>query len=495
MTEPRRSADWDLANAVPNFTALLASQSASLVLGVVISGAAIRILGVDGYGEFAGAVAAVQTVHLIAINWTSLSVLKLGCEEFLTEGSIARTFWARLAILAVNYVAVVLAAPLWLPLLSHSLRVPEGIGPLIIFSVLLAALATQFSFALQAVKLPRANALASLSEKVWVGTAMLAAAASGLRLGVAGVFIIYLAGQCIVACVSARIVYPLISGGWPPEMRRCREIVAFSWPLVPVALCGYLTTSALDILFIARHLERVDVAHYAAAFQLTSALVQAPSLAGSLILPFLLSADADGHRAKMDAFLRDALPVASLAWSVGCAGSYFILRPLFLAITGAGPDDATKFLWPMLAASAATAPVLLAFGPLTNSHGETRIATGASFLMATTNLALNAALIPRWGLEGCAWASAAASFATTFFWMRSTMKFFPDAAWARLSFLASLPALAGAAASLAFDDGSPGPLIAVAAASVPLARTIGARVRPALGLFVPKPAQRDANIG
>ena len=93
----RQSAGWDLLHGPKNYLALLIAQALTSLLSFASVWLTTRYLGPEGYGGVVAFIAAAQVVMLIGVNWTSISVARYGCEEFVQTGQIASTFWAKLA--------------------------------------------------------------------------------------------------------------------------------------------------------------------------------------------------------------------------------------------------------------------------------------------------------------------------------------------------------------------------------------------------------------
>src|SRR5690348_14397743 len=78
----RQSAAWDLLHAPKNYLALLTAQVVASLLSFASVWLATRYLGPAGYGGVVGFIAASQVVMQVTVSWTSTSVARYGCEEF-----------------------------------------------------------------------------------------------------------------------------------------------------------------------------------------------------------------------------------------------------------------------------------------------------------------------------------------------------------------------------------------------------------------------------
>src|SRR5262249_20653151 len=98
----RRTPDWDRRQGTSNFLALVRAQVASGGLAFAATWLATRVLGVGGYGGLAAILAASQITGQIVLEWSSVSLWRYGCEEFVQTGRITAAFWTRLMVLGAN---------------------------------------------------------------------------------------------------------------------------------------------------------------------------------------------------------------------------------------------------------------------------------------------------------------------------------------------------------------------------------------------------------
>jgi O-antigen/teichoic acid export membrane protein len=200
------------------------------------------------------------------------------------------------------------------------------------------------------------------------------------------------------------LIYPGIS----LDRALLKRMLIFSFWLIPFSIIGFLSTNYLDAIFISRFLSATDLGIYSVAYLFAGTTMQLPLLAGSLLMPLFVTFQASQQDDRLVRFMRGVLPMLTLLWSTGCAlialiGSY--LLPLLF-----GPQFRTTsdLIWPLMAASALAAPVLMGYGPFSNTIAATYIAAVAAGFAACINVILDLALIPRFGLFGCAWATTSA---------------------------------------------------------------------------------------
>jgi O-antigen/teichoic acid export membrane protein len=365
---------------------------------------ATKVLGPAGYGSLAAVLAASQLVGQIAIHWSAASVVRYGCEEFVRTGRLATAFWARVLILAPNLLLVVATSRWWLPLLAALLHLPAGAYRLILAYLLSTAIWMHVQQALQAAKLPRFQGWLLALERGQVLLIVVLLAVSGKASPLA-IMWAYVLGSTTVSIAGTWRLRLLVCPLKLPDRSFVKQLLYFSFPLLPATLIGYLSTSYLDAVFITHFLSTADLGRYAVAYQLAGAMMQLPLLLGSLLLPFFISLRVSPRHDRAGQYLRDVLPVLTLVWATACAvvaalGSY--LLPILL---GNGFRGISSVLWPLMGAAILAGPHLFGFVPISQARSATYVGAAVGMVSAGVNVALDSVLIPRFGLAGCAWAT------------------------------------------------------------------------------------------
>lgn len=403
----RRDAGWDLRQGPKNYVALLSAQAASALFSFAAVWIATRYLGPAGYGGVVAIIAASQIAMLMAVNWTSVSVARYGCEEFVRTGQIASTFWTRLIILAPNLLLVLAAAPFWLPRLAGVLDLRADSTWLVLALLLVNACWIHIQQALQGAKLMRSQGWLLALERALIFLVICYLALSG-NMSVWKVGWLYVLGPAGASLVGLLRLSKLI---WPVRVNVAllNRMLRFSIPLIPTALISYLATNYLDALFITHFLSQTKLGIYSVAYQLAGLTLQLPLLAGTLLMPLFVSLQTGKREDRTERFIREVLPSITLLWTIACAllatiGSYMV--PL---VFGSKFEETALLLWPLMAASAFAGPWLMGYGPITTTSSKTYLIMIAVTSGSFANLILDWVLIPRFGLLGCAWATTVAA--------------------------------------------------------------------------------------
>lgn len=399
----RQSANWDVQNAPKNYLSLVLTQGASAFFAFASVWLITKTLGSEGYGGIVAIIAASQVAQVL-VNWTSLSVLRFGVDEFIETEKIARTFWLRLFILLPNLLLVLLTLNLWFPPLAGWLKLSAETSWLVFLHFAAMVLWIHIQFSLQAIKMPRLQGGLLTVERVLIFTSLLILLLID-KLNPVAALLCYAIVPLLMVFVGFFYLRKFIFSRFSLDKQFIRKIIAYSLPLLPVTLVGYFSGSYVDAVFISNFLSTRDLGVYAVATQITGITLQLPTLANSLLIPLLISLHKENRTRKLNGYFKDILPSLILVWGffsvfLAFAGYFFI--PL---VFGAEFTGAVAPFWILLAASTLNLPVLIGYSALSHSISATYISMFAAIFSALTNVAFNFLLIPEFGAVGCAWAS------------------------------------------------------------------------------------------
>ena len=291
--------------------------------------------------------------------------------------------------------------------MARWLHLPLEYRWLVLAHLVTTSLWVHFQYTLQAVKLARVQGRLLTVERLLV-LALLGVFTARHLMSPLSVAIAYIAAPILPLLVAAYLVRDLIPLPGAIDFARLRPLLAFSLPLIPWSIMGYFSSNVFDSFFITHYLSTAELGRYAIAFQLTSAVLQAPVLLASLLGPFFVTLDTTGQGEKIAAYARTVAPFLAILWTLACGVGAFTLTHLVAPLFGRQFDGLEAIVWALMAANALCGAHFFCYTPIVNTRSFTNIWPVASTLAALVNVALDVALIPRFGLLGCAWATAAA---------------------------------------------------------------------------------------
>ena len=404
----RQSSSWDIKNAPRNYFSLVAFQVGSAVFAFGSVWLITRFLGAEGYGGIVAVIAASQVAQVL-VQWTSLSVVRFGVDEFVENASIARTFWTRFIILGVNLAIVLATAVLWFPPLADWLRLSPDKFWLIVLHFGVTALWLHVQMGLQGAKMLREQGFLQMSERLIILTGILALIASG-HLTFYWAVMCYIAGPALMVLAGLFRLRELVFARFSLNTAVFRKLIIFSLPLLPFTLIGYFSGSYVDAVFISKFLSTSDLGVYSVATQINGMAMQMPMLANTILLPLFITLRAESGDQRSFEYFRNVLPGLTLVWGIGCTFLAFLGYFAIPMVFGAEFQPATIPLWILLAAATVGIPVAIGYSALSNATSKTYIAMVAAILSASANVVANFILIPQYGLAGCAFATLIAFF-------------------------------------------------------------------------------------
>lgn len=398
----RRSAAWDLRNAVRNYSTLVAAQVVVALFSLASVWLLEKYLGIDGYGGVIAIVAAAQAAQMF-VNWTGISLARHGVEEFVETGKITESFWARTAVFLPNTLIFLAFGFLWLPLLATALKLPEGSLWYVAALFVASAVWLHVQYAMQAAKLPRLQGIMQAAERVLIflgiGGLILFKRLDGLTAIAA-----YILAPSLMAIVGLIAIRHMFSWRVRFSGEAVKKVLTFSFPLIPYSLIGYFSTNYLDAIFIKQYLSEADLGVYNIAYLMNGMIMQFPLLAGSLLLPLFVTLRGGGKSERVTSYLQDVLPLFTFVGAIGGVFAAFLMQ-FFIPLLFKNADGSVIIFWILISSAVFAIPTLIGFAPYTNAISATYIATILSVVSAVVNLLANYLLIPQYGLKGCAWAT------------------------------------------------------------------------------------------
>lgn len=414
-TDARRHPHWDVRHGFSNFSFLIVGNALSAALSFLNIWLSTRALGASGYGGLAAVMAAAQAVLLIAVNWTAISLVRFGTQEFVERGRLAESFWTRGAVAAATLLALGVLYPWWSGFLLSRYHLAQSQSLLLVAFIGSTAITIQIQYAMQAAKRPRDTAAMQVVERALVSAALLALLWGGSATLTAVVFA-YVGGAVAAALLGVFLLRGLLL---PLSVSRsmARRMLQFSVPLVANGIVGYLSSNFIDAYFLLKYLPVAALGVYTVGFQYAGALMQPATLAGTLLLPFFVTQLANGREDRIQRYFAHALPTISVAWSLVCVTAGWIGATVLPHLLGDQFREIGRVVWPLVIASAVAGPVLLGLGSLAAAQNVTYRAALASALAATANVVLDILWIPRFGMAGSAWATATAYGSSALVWV------------------------------------------------------------------------------
>jgi O-antigen/teichoic acid export membrane protein len=367
--------------------------SLQTVLALLVTPVLTHILGVGAFGQVATASALLQVLVAVANLALQVAVQR----TYFTEDGRRRAqslVAAGLVVAAVVTVITFFSAPWWAPVLGfrHQTALIEVV---ILYGG--ASAATQLGLALLRCS-ERMKIYFAVSALQSVGGQLLGIA---ILLAFHRMALLYVIGLAAAQGGALIITLVLAPPRWQGRaaLKRTREALRFSIPLVPQQVAGFVIVAS-DRLVVQRYKGSVAVGRYQVAYNVGSlAIILLTLLSGAWTARiFSIKNDADRHRViatTRDTLFRLLLPVTlGIGFGSGLVLRYWVPStyhiaglPMIVALV----DVATFPAW----SAASSQRALLALG----RTKDMALSTGTA---ATLNLVLNVILVPHLGILGSA---------------------------------------------------------------------------------------------
>jgi O-antigen/teichoic acid export membrane protein len=403
MSEPAGLRTVGRERAGRDIAAQMVLRAANLVLGVFVTLLTVRTLGDEGFGQWSTVMAVIGFAGYFG---------SMGLDRVTVERSAGDPERAPDWVGALVTLRLVLALPVAAISAALCALVADGapmrIAGLLLSAVMLVSAASAIRVVFELQVRNRVSTLVELLSGVtWAGVVVVVALAGGGLVALAAGFMI---NQTLT---NLAYVFLALRGA-EVRFRGVREL----WPTlarlgIPVGLGGLLTLGYgyVDQVIVFTAAGARDAGLYGAAYRILERLQFIPATLLVTLFPVLVAAR-DHDRERLERVLQ--LTVEYLA----------ICGLPALAISLAGPEPLVRLLFgDEFAAAAPAFPVLMAafavicFGYLT---GHLVIAYGLQrrfVLIAAAglvfNVALNLALVPRYGFMAAAWLTLATEVLVT----------------------------------------------------------------------------------
>lgn len=405
----QRSDQEDVRRSFWDFSSVLGSRLASIPLALCVVAVSTRILGKEGYGILSLFLLVSQLFFLFGINWTCAAVVKYAKEEFVEQGKINGTFWARNALLIPSLLLSLTVV--WLyrdQILSYIGLGPAAIWLLVLYLIGLT-MADYGQSVLQATGNLQFYSVAKLLQM------LLLLAAFGLLFvffnGAGRTYQMIWAYVLSVLLVSLvplyKISYRLFS---PPvfEKHRIKKIFIFSYPVIFGSVSAYVV-NWIDLIVIKRYSTVSEIGVYSLSYQGMTAVQQICMAIGVVITPMMVSFLVRGRKDLILRYLDRIVPQGMILWIFFICtvtfGSFYLI-PLVFGIDFR--ESCTPFALLMIGMGWNALNTL--YSPVMTSYELIKQSMGIGIVIAVVNFAGDMLLVPLFGISGASMATAFSFF-------------------------------------------------------------------------------------
>lgn len=365
-----------------------------------------RLLSAEEFGRCALAFSVMTLTHVALFSWLEAAMARFWAAETPGEGLRAHfaTLYAAAFVIGGGF-ALVAAPVLWLWPMDEAFRWALGAGLAGVPIRCLVKLAQErFRAEGQVGKAAGLDMFVAVAGLVaGIGFAVMGAGAAAPLLGL---------------LLAPLLALPLVL---PGELREARgatweraRLLGYARYGCPIAasLALAVTLASTDRFLLAAFLNEAAVGAYHAAYSLANRTLDVLFIwLGAAGTPALVMALERGGPERLREAAREQAAVFMLIGLPAAAGVALVSRPLAEILIGAELRTAVEAITPWIALSALLSGLqAYYFGQAFTLGRRTGRLLGAMIIPAASNIGLNLLLIPPYGVQGAAWATAA-SFA------------------------------------------------------------------------------------
>ncbi len=372
---------------------------------------AARVLGTTGYGVFSYALSLALLFSIIAdMGVGALLTRNLSVDGKMQKSLIATSLVIKLAMMLISVLAILFVAPLFT-------KITDAVSLLPIIAVLVIFDATREFF----ISINRATQRMELEVVIYILTNIFIVVGGIVALTFFGtshaLFIAYTVGSGLGLLTAILMFGKHLSKIWGAfEKSLISKIIRESWPYALLGLMGIIMVNT-DIVMLGFFRETSEVGLYSAAQRPIAVLYSIPALIAGAYLPAITKL-VNRDDALLRRLLEKTIAVTLLAGIPIALGGITVGDDLIKLVFGAQYAGAAFAFRALLSTLLIVFPSMI-ISSTVFAYNKQRSFIGLLLLGIIGNVVFNLLLIPRYGINGSAFATIGAELlANTFIWLK-----------------------------------------------------------------------------
>ena len=307
----------EIKNSFIDYFSLVGSNVGIILLSFISVPILVRMLGVSNYGRLNLFFMMCQLAIVLMAKWTSPAIVRFGKEEFIKTNSVNETFWARSIISLPIYAIVIATFFIFRKNLASYVGLEIVDVRIIWLMIVYIGLFWFVDFGhniSKATKRIGLYATMELLERVIFLGLLGLVFLTPIFPGVTVIIIFYLARQLLVAIYFLFKNKSRFFNPFKINRQLVRDMFKYSAPLFIVA-ASVMVMGWIDIFVIKLFFNAEKVGLYSLSYKLMSYLRMLSTHAATVILPILISL----HVSKKDSLIKEYvnrfIPQMSFLWS------------------------------------------------------------------------------------------------------------------------------------------------------------------------------------
>lgn len=363
----------------------------------------VRILSPEKYGNYVLFLSTSSVLTLFTV-WASCSIVRFGREEYMSDGTVRKVFWANVLMVLPIFVIVCGLIVILRGRMGGYLSMSIVSIVLMCAYIFGSTLSLNIPVVFQAIGKMWLYSYLPLILNIVVFVALLVVYASGfslsVNLAVAFVVVGHILSSIVGLCLLRRYIFPMVFS--LDTVKRC---LSYSWSL-PFGSVSQQVVENIDQLVIGVNMSKVFVGIYHIAYMAYNYIAILPMLSMGLTLPLVTSLMLADRHGDVGTFIKLHAPQVAFLWSL-VMGVVVVFSREVVILFG-GDYSLSAFPLMILLTGLSFRIFVIMESPITTSYGKIKQAVAVSVGVGILNLGLDWLLVPRMGIIGAAWGTTIA---------------------------------------------------------------------------------------
>jgi len=386
-----------------NYLHLIIGNVGYSIVSIISVFLLVKLLSPEGYGIYVLFMSVASIISVLTM-WSSSSIVRYGREEFTSDSSIKKTFWANYTLLIPAFVICFILVYIFRGKLSGYIGVSESTCVLLFVYILVSNLATNIPVSFQAMGKMKLFAylplITGVSFMIFLSVMYLWHISAPVDLLIYAAISVYSLAAIVGLALLWKHITPIrFSWDW------AKKCFSFSWPYIFGGI-GQSVSQSFGQVAIGLFMAASFAGIYNIAFILQNYLIMIPMLSIGLMFPLMTSLVVSGDRNKIEQYVKTYVPQIEFLWVVLVSTVILLAREIFSIF---GVDYMVGVMpFTILLVGVAFRIIVIIESPIIVSYGLNKQAAAVSLIMGMMILGLYYLLIPRLGINGAAIANASA---------------------------------------------------------------------------------------
>jgi O-antigen/teichoic acid export membrane protein len=404
-----------------DYFAVLSGQVGMAVLGMLSLTLTARLLEPEGFGVLSLILMVTGFLSMLIINWPNAAIIRFGKQEYVETGNIRTTFWARMMLFAASAAVSVISLYFFQDRIAGYVRIESRYFYLLVLYVIVSSLADLSIYFYQAIGDMKRYSAIPFSGKLINFILLLFISLHWFAPTVINVLVVSIISQlgvCLLSalCLSRAYVLPPAA-----DQGMLRNILRYSWS-IPLGGLSSFVVGWIDLYFIKKYMTIPDLGNYSLAYRGFTFLVLIIMAVNNLMTPFIVTLRASQRVDLIRKYLDDMAGVLLFFWSLFIVGLIPLVTLLLPQVFGIRYNAATgSFI--ILSAALAYNAIGSLYASVTAAYDIIFEVIIINVITSVLNILADIWLIPVFGINGAALATALAIGLTSVLYMPLLKKY------------------------------------------------------------------------